>query len=302
MANHLVFPYLNPFKFLPNTSNPGYHFDDSWFEEQIKAFETKTCYQQKWVKTDTTILQIESSIAPQDLKVYNRAGTAVKSIAWSVVFNSTAYAIYECTFDISDLPEGFYWIYQLVTLLSVDFAAISEPIHSKVSWPTTHLITYSNTFNKDGVAWTTGLEMKFRCEMEIMDFEPGADVTSYFNQVHNAEILDGVAFRKFKLYIGEAPGVAPYVIDILNRIFLQNSVSIEGKKYVRNGNAEWQVTRQKNYPMVGGSLEIVEATNLFGLNFIDSNPLAPGIVTTYNIETAFFGPGSLVPVIDEEQL
>lgn len=296
--NHFIFPYLNPFKFVPATNSPGVHFDDDWSCEQIKSFERRSYYQQKWKKSETTKLQMESSLAPEKLKVYDKNRTKVKEFTWTAVLTATGYKIYEVTFDISNLPEGMYWLYQQVTFGSIDWAAISEPIHSKTSWSNTHLFTYSNSYNKDGVGWTTGIEMKFRCEAGIMDFEPDAEISSYIDQTRDSEILDGVPYRKFKLYIGKAPGVAPWVLDLLNRIFLCDSVDIDGKTYTRNNGAKWDVSRAKGNPLIGGSLEIVEGTNLFGLNFSETTPIENGLVIAYNIETAFFGPGSLVPVIE----
>ena len=301
MANLFDIPRVSPFWFVKLQATPGIHLDDSWWCERIKSFMRRVSYCQKWVKTDTTKLQIKSSIAPDTLKVYNSSGTVAKTIPWTEVFTAVNYSIYECTFDISDLAEGKYWLYQRVGVLSIDWPSISEPIHSKASWPNTVLITYKNSFNKDGVAWTTGIEMKFRVEAAIMEDDPDAEVTTYINQTRDTEVLDGTAFTKYKLFVGDAAGVAPYILNILNRIFLQNYTSIKGKKYVRNGNAQVETTRQKNYALVGGSLEIVEADNLDSLHFGDSTPLAPGIVTAYNIETTFFGPGALVPVIDVEE-
>lgn len=299
--NHFEIPYLNPFWFVKNQPTPGIHLDDSHTQERVRSFMKSHCYYQKWVRTNTTKVQIESSIAPADLKIYNASGTVEKQIAWAEVFTAVNYKIYELTFDVSDIPEGKYWLYQQVTFGPINWESIAEPIWVKDSWPNTLLITYKNSYNRDGIAWTTGIEMKFRIDACIMEDEPDAEVTDYVDQIHDTEILDGVAFTKYKLYIGDAAGVAPYMLKILNRIMLQNYTSFEGKKYVRSGRAKIEVSRQKNYALVGGSLELVEAENMDGLRFSDTTPLAPGLVAAYGIETAFFGPGSIVPVTDVEE-
>jgi hypothetical protein len=303
MANFFNIPLLTPFKFVPSTNSPNTvsDFDGAWACEQIKSFERKVYYKQKWKKSDTTKLQIESSIAPETLKVYNAEGVIVKTFAWAAVYSAVNYTVYETTFDISDLAEGVYYLYQRVTLLSIDWKAISEPIHSKTSWPNTLLFTYKNSYNDQDVAFSTGVDFKFRCEAGIMDFNPERERTAYINQVHDTESLSGVPFRTYKLYIGEAPGVAPYIIDLLNRIFCCDSINIEGKFYQSTEGSKWEVTRAKGYPLIGGSIEIAEANNVMSLQFADIAPLATGIVTAYNIETAFFGPGSLVPVTDIEE-
>lgn len=299
--NHLKIPFLLPFKFVPNTSSPGVHLDDSWACEQIRDFERKVYYRQKWNKADTTPLQIESSIAPEDLKVYNQQRVVVKSLPWQSIFSYLSYGIYEVTVDLSDLPNGVYYLYQRVNLLSVDWKAVSEPIETKEKWLNTELINYKHSFNDYDVAFSTGISFNFRCEAGIMDMEPQRNATEYTNQSRNVVLLSAVPSRVFKLLVGTAPGVPIYIVDILNRIFDCDTVSISGKRFAANPGSEWKLTRVRGYPLVGAELEIVEAENLSSLNFADTNPLAPGIVTAYNIETTFFGQGAIVPITEVEE-
>lgn len=302
MANHFKIPLLWPFKMVPSTSTPGIHFDDAWACEQIKSFERQVYYKQKWKKADTTTLVIESSLAPTALKVYNRERTIVKSINWTAAYTAINYTIYTLTFDISDLAEGVYYIYQRATFGSIDWKSISEPIHSKASWSNTLLFTFKNSFNDQDVPWTLGFDMKFRCEAGIMDFNPERDRAAYVNQSRDVTNLSGIPYRSFKLYIGKAPGVAPWVVDVLNRIFCCDSIDINGKKYQSDDGSKWEVTRAKGYPLIGASIDIVEAVNSSSLEFADTTPIAPGILIAYHMETGFFGDGALVQVTDIETL
>lgn len=287
---------------VPSTATPGVHFDDAWHCEQVRDWEMKRYYQQKWKKSDTTKLQIESSIAPETLKVLDVNGQQVKTISWTAVFTEIDYKIYECTFDISDLNEGVYYIYQKVVFGLTDWPYISEPIHSKTSWPRTRLFTFSNTFNDQDIAWTaTGMEMKFRCEADIQDPDFPRDRSAYINQTRNITNLSGIPYRTFKLVIGEAPGVPAYIVDILNRIFCCDTIDIDGLLYQSDEGSKWEINRVKGYPMIGAQIDICPAYNRTAQQSVDTTPLAPGIVMAYNIETAFFGPGSLVPVIDVEE-
>lgn len=297
--NHFKIPFLSPFKFVPATSSPGVHFDDAWACEQIKSFEKQAFYKQKWVKADTTPLQVESSIAPETLKLYDSNGVVVKTFSWTEKYAAVDYKIYETTFDVSDMAEGIYYLLQQVTIGAINWKAITEPVHVKTAWPNTMLFRYYNSYNRDDVAWTTGLQMQFRCEAGIMDFNPEAEITDYINQSHDREIIDGVPSRSFKLYIGDERGVAPWVVDLLNRIFLCDFVAIEEKEYCRAG--KWEIVRQKNYPLIGASMEIVPGQNLTSLEFADTTPLAPGIVMAYSFETGFFGEGPTVPIIEVEE-
>lgn len=301
MANHFKIPLLNPFKFIPHTDTPGIHFDDDWACQQIRSWELNATYKQKWIKAKTTKLQIESSIAPETLKVYNSSGVQVKTFTWSAVFTAVNYKIYECTFDISDLAEGIYFLYQRVTMGGIDWKSISEPIHSKASWPNTVTIKYKNSFNDFDIAFTAaGIEMYFTVDAAIMDFEPERDRTSYTNQTKDVATLKAVPSRSFKFHVGEAPGVAPWIIDMLNRIFCCDYISIESKQYQTAEGSKWDINRVKGYPLIGASIELVEAFNNQSLEFADTTPLAEGIVTAYEIETDFFGPSAIVPVTDIE--
>lgn len=304
MSNHVNFPYVLPFRFVPNTSTPGIHFYDSWSVEQIRSWQKKVCYYQKWNKGDTTPLQIESSIAPQPLAIYDFNGNVAKTINWTAVLVASGYSLYECIFDISDLPDGKYIPFIRVNLLGIDWKAIAEPIHSKESWPNTELIEYWNTFNKDDVGWTTGIRMKFRAEVAVLDAEFNSEIAFYVNQNRSTSALDGTAYNTYKLYVAGMDtdkGVAPYIVDILNRIFVCDRVFIRGKQFAREGPAKFEISRYKAYPLVTASLEITDAVNSDSLQFSETTPLAPGIVVAYNMQTAFFGPGALVPVADMEE-
>jgi hypothetical protein len=299
--NHFKIPLLFPFKMVPSTSSPGIHFDDRWACEQIKSFEARAYYRQKWQKADTTSLYIESSIVPDDLKIYDSTGTVVKTIAWVNVVTSTYYSVYTCTFDISNLSEGVYYLYQRVTTGAIDWKTLSEPMHSKTTWPNTLLFTFKNSYNDQDILWSTGISMKFRCEAAIMEYNPERDRSAYINEMHDLASLSGVPFRSYKLYIGDAKGVAPYVIDILNRIFCCDSIDIEGLKYQSADGGKWEVSRIKNYPLIGGSIEILEAVNKSSLEFSDTAPLGQGILVVYDIDTQFFGPPATVPILDVEE-
>jgi hypothetical protein len=302
MSNYCKIPLLNPFKFVPHTNNPGIHFDDSWAIEQVNNFQRKIKYYQKWEKQDTTHLYIESSIAPADLIVYDVNRNSVKTFAWANVYTGIAYSIYKIDFDISDVSDGIYFLYNKIELLGITWEIISEPIHSKTVWKNTLPFKYKNSNNRFDVAFSTGIEFLFRCEagINIEGFE--RESTDYYNQVRDFEILQAIPSRKFKLLIGEAPGVAPYVIDLLNRIFCCDYVSIKELQYAAKSGANFEITKYLHYPLLGAGLDLVNSYNMQSLEFADVTPLAAGIVLAYNIDTSLFAPGSIVPIIEIEQI
>lgn len=303
MSNYLNIPLVWPFKMLPNTANPGLNFDDDFWCAQRKNFEKKAIYYQKWIRTATTKLQIITTIEPDNLKLYNSSGTLIKQFSWNIAaVGAVGENAWECTFDVSDVAtDGIYYLYQKNELLSVKFEAISEPIHIANNHSNVHSFVYKNSKNDFGVIWTTGIEMTFMCESGIMDYDFPRDRNSFIDQVHNVKTLSAVPFKTGKLYIGEATGVAPFIIDTLNRIFCCDNVKFNSLQYETTEGAKWDITRVKGYPLVGGSIEITPALNLSSLQFIDVVPIAPGIIVAYNIDQGFFGTANIVHITDFQQ-
>jgi hypothetical protein len=291
MTSFLNIPFLNSIKWVPNTTNPGIHFDQDWMYNQIKSFERKINYCQKWQIGDTTTVQVESTILPDDLKIYD-CTNVVKTIPFVKTADGALLGvnIYEAIVNLDDLTVNkTYYGYIKATYGGVTFEAVSEPIQLQTLWPNTLLFRYKNTLNDYGVTFTTGINFYFRCEAGIMDFNPEADNSDYVDQIHNIEQLSGTPFRTFKLYIGDEKGVAPWVLDLLNRIFICDFVEIEGMEYSKNTGAKWEVNRVKGFPLFGGSLEIVPSKNVSGLQFMSDIDITDGLVTAYDIDTNFFG-------------
>jgi hypothetical protein len=310
MAQFVNIPFLNPFKFVPDTNPMGVHLDEAWASVQIRRYETRVHYRQKWVKSDTTKLQLESTIAPEPLKVIGVDGLVKKSITWTAVYTGVQYSIYELTFDISDLPEAVYFITQRVTLAAIDWRWISEPIDSRTAWPGTQLYRYKNSYNTEGVAFSTGVEFTFRCESAIPPNEmtPKRERATAVSQSRNVRTLSGTPYRTYQLHVGQAPesghflGVAPWVLDLLNRIFILDYITIDGKRFESNTDSEWEKVFHKQYPLVAGSIEIVEAFNNAGISAAttDGTTLIPGLVVAYDIEDSAFGGSNTISVTDIE--
>lgn len=301
MSNFSKFPFVSPFKWLPNTATPSIHFHDSWACEQIKSFEQRAYYTQKWLAAVTTKLQCISTVAPDPLVIVDANQIAVKTIAWAIAAPGSTYNAWELTFDISDLPDGIYWLYQKFELLSYKAEFITEAISLKDSHPFVKQIKYRHSKNDYDVVWTTGIEMTFCVECEIMSPEFEAELTSFADQTRDVFVLDGVPYITYQAEFFDAKGGAPYMLDIINRIFVCDNVKIEGKGYVRNTGAKLKTTKVKNYPLFGGTLEIVEAQNLYSQQHNDLTELAPGVVTAYDIDTSFFGLGEIVPITEINQ-
>lgn len=291
-----------PFWFVKNPEVKSVHFDEGWSCKKIRLNQVNAIYKQKWNKATTTMLQIESSLVPASLKVLSRTNLQLKEFLWTAATSGVGYVVYQTIFDVSDLDDQDIFLYQDAGVLG---EAISEPISIAVSHENVLLYQYKNSFNKEDTAWTTGLTLSFFCESDIQDYEPKVEKNDFVNQVHDTTLIDGTTYREFQLKIGDTKngrsGVAEYVLEILNKIFNCDSVLINGIGYTAKTGSEIKVTRVPTYPLVGGTLDITPSKNTGSLEFQDMSPQMNAIVTTYNIETGFFGPAAIVPIIEVEE-
>lgn len=310
MAQYLKIPLQSPFKFYKQLADPGIHFDDNWFYHQIKPFEVKKQYFQKWEKQNTTKLQVRSTILPSKVVAYNLQQQPIADFLWTDVATGAAgEKVYECIVDFTAVTINQYWkdnIYFLAfeaTLLSIDWRYISEPIWLKAEggWPNTQLIQYWSDGNDLGPVFTTGYKPYFRVECGITDFQPGRERSSFTDQLHDVETLSAMPYREYKLSVGHKDGVPPWVMDLMNRIFCCKVVKIAGKQYETTDGSKWDIARQKGYPMIWGSIDITEAVNMLSLEDT-AESIYPGIVIGYNYETGGFfgGANNVIGVQDEE--
>lgn len=304
MSNYLNISKTWPFKMIKHTATPGEHFDDDWACEQIRYGEMKRYYQQKWIRSYTTKLQIVTTIEPDDLILYDSNKVAVKTFVWTIAgIGAGGENAWECLFDVTDVvTDGMYWIYQKCELLSVKLEAISEPIYLKSYHRNVRPWKFKNSKNDFGIIFSTGIEMTFMCEsdMPANEYTFERDRNAYVDQIHNVSTLSAYPYNHAKMLIGEAPGVAPYIIDIANRVLCCDNVVFNGLRIETPEGAKWDINKVKGYPLIGGSIEVTPAKNLSSLQINDGSAINPGVVMMYNIDTNFFGNGSVVRITEFE--
>ena len=291
-------PFVSPFKFYSETDTPGIHFDDDWAYQRILSWQTKVCYHQKWLKKLATKFQITSTIAPAALKAYNSNREVVDTFSFSSVVDLPDGAkVYECTVNFEsayDAGHTMIWLYLDCTQGLTSFKFISEPIEVFEQRDNLLIFQYWNTFNDHKAVFTEGYKPYFICEAGIMDFEPGREAQKYINELRDTVTLTATPYRSFKLHIGEARGVADWVIDLLNRIFCCDHVLIShredliGKQYETPEGAKWDIKREKEWPLIGASIDLVEAYNLQALQQ-SSGAVTPGLIMGYMIDNPFSG-------------
>lgn len=293
-------PHVSPFKFYKNTATPGVHFDDDWFKNRIAPFDTITDYMQRWKVGDDTTLQIISTIAPGKLEIYNCKKTKVGELDFSPVLTSASFpaTVHQVNVNLDTAyasgANPVLYLYFKCQTLDTAFEWISEPINVKTSWPNTSIIqAWNNTNDYGAYFYGTGYRPKFRIEAMIRDYEPAFDNTSFADQLRNTKKLSAMPYRKFKLQVGTAPGVSEPAMDILNRMICLDNWKISDKQFAVADGAKWDINRQKNWPLIGGSIDVVEYLNLF-TNQQNAGSVEPGIVTSMLINSQFNGTAQQV--------
>lgn len=303
--NYFKISRTMPFQFIKNGLD-SIHPDEMWAFEHIRSHQIKVDYKQKWKRGTKTFIQCESTIAPNNLQVKNKYGATVKTFTWLVAIDAGTYKVYYFEFDIDDLPDDYYFLYQVITAGALTWKLITEPIALANSWENTLLFEYKNSFDRDDVFWFPTMVCRFFCEADIQDYEPDTERNNYLNQIKSTTLLDSFPGEAYQLYIGDTrygrSGVTDYIIKKLDRIFCCDTVLINDKQYAAKTGSNFKITRNRNYPLIGASLDIVPSVNESSTQFADTTPVFDfGIITAYNIETDFFGDDAIVPVLEVEE-
>lgn len=299
MVHYLNIPHCLPFCFVPdivNTVNPV-HFRSGLLVERNYSFQRKIAYTQKWQKDETTVLQIESTIVPNNLKLISSNRTIRKEFTWNEVFDSGYYKIYETVFNVSDVQDGVYYLNITAEFMTNSFAYISEKIHIKEFWPETLGFNYWHNENNFGVAYSTGVKFFFRIEAGILRPKFLRERTAAQDQLQKITTLNSIPSVVQRLLIGNVNGVAPWTIDLLNRIFCHRTVLINNVQYETPIGADFDINDNLGYPLIGASIEIVEAGNAF-VNQQSGLEQNTGFAIAYDMNTDWFGGDNFVKVLE----
>lgn len=298
MAKNIIdIPLLNPVRFVPLGST-AINFDSDWYYNQIRSFETRIPYYQKWVFGDIVKLQVLSNFAPVTIDLIDCTGKSLNTYSFSdkpTTLINPGYTVYECTFSVPTVDEGVYYF-----LLNAGVASpvpgestlerfISEPQLFSVNKENTILFEYKHHYNKFDVVFQTGILFGFRIEAIVGALDPQSKDTVWEDQPLNLRTIDSIPYRHFKLTIGDAYGVPDWVVDRMNRIMSCSTVLFDGRQYTKADGAKWESNQADFYPMRGWKIDVRETNNRYSLRAENNNSPAEQFAVVYNIETKAFG-------------
>lgn len=283
MANVFQIAPLNPIRFYnaPNPEDPTkrglpYNLPFNLFYEELPDgsydFEhtAHKCYAQKFTIYEFTKLQILSDYSQITASLRNEI-TKEKIIDLVVTPVNTSivgqtFLVYEIDVPFYDVVvEGYYYIElsYLKTEIGTNVILLSEVLDLKNEHPKTLLFTYRNSVNNFDVIFDTGIEFNLRVEGTIQNFEPASNDEIYIDQKRNATKLYSLPYRLFTLFIGNAPGLPAWMNDKVNRIMSCDIIKIDDAYFEKNEGAEWEFSRQDDYPFFGMNIQITPVENKF---------------------------------------
>jgi len=301
MANQLFIAEANPVKFYwtDRPVDPAKNYfllGEDWFSKQVPFWYQKMPYFQKWQKTDTINLQVKANFDPIIWYIIDCKGSTVKGGDFDLKYTAIIgqpYKFYEAAIQLADVPAGSYYIVISAGIDGARMDWISEPISVKLQHPETFITEYKHSFNHLDVIYGTGISFYFRCEGNLIQYDPQNNGVVYIDQYLDAVQLSAYPFEGWKLSIGHSYGVPDWVIKKINTIFCFNYVTIEGKQFIRPAGTKMEANRLDEYPMAGWMMDVRPAQNL-NSDFADS-AFNNKIAITYNIDANLFGTLNNIP-------
>lgn len=294
MAKTTSIPKLNPVRFIPaNDQLPqGYHtwpFDRGFFQQQIREYQFKTRYEQKWEIKDRIPFYIDSLALSMNVRVLDESGKELYALGYigptvtldgNTAPNGDPYNTFTYSLRPDDLGllGGFYQriIYFVIECWYSETSSIyfvSEPQYLQAKWGGTLLIDYTNNTNDYQVLFEqTGIVFRMRVEADYGLWEMGGITSGYVDQHANMRKLQEVPVRIYQFNAGASAGLPPYMMDKLDRIFRCDTWKIDRTQFVKDTSQKWNYTRADDNQMVGGTIQMQEADGDAGTTYTTAGP------------------------------
>lgn len=283
MANIFKIAPLNPIRFYnaPNPADPtkrGLPYDlpfNLYYQELPDGsydfdHSDPKCYPQKFTIYEGTKIQILSDYSNITATIRDEVTKKIiltlDVVPMSTTIVGQSFSVYEVEIPFYDLiEEGYYYVdlTYFKTEIGTTVTLISEVIDVKKEHPNTLLFTYKNSVNNFDVIFNTGIEFNIRVEGDIQNFEPSSEDELYIDQKRNSTKLYSLPYQLFTLYIGGAAGLPAWMNDKMNRVMSCDIIQIDGAYFEKNEGAEWEFSRQDDYPFFGMNIQITPTENRF---------------------------------------
>ena len=315
MDNFLYIPFINPVKFFDpaQTNLDAYrtkHFDDYDFKDRLYPWQSNEDYDRIWQTSDIIKLQFESTFDPIIVKLLDENQNAVITLPALIGLPNKFLAnchSFEVEMSLAGLPTGCYRVQILAgtgdeskTLLS-GCQYISDTLVEN-----TMLLEYFNSRFHEDVIFETGIKFQARVHGNIGLLDPGQKNEQYKDERYNPALLSSKTIRQWPVFFGDEFGLPDDMIDLLNRIWSCDNVSIDGTAFGLADGSKFEFTEIEGYPKRGVKLVVEEGINRHSRIFAINTDTTKKLLTTIIVEAKVFGDMSnlgsanTVPVINIE--
>jgi hypothetical protein len=318
MADNLIYiPFANPVKFFdPDRATlDAYftkHFDEFPFAERLYAWQSPEDYKQIWQTSDIIYLQFESTFDPIIVELLDQYGTAQITLPALIGLPNKYYPntfAFEVAMSLASVTTGCYRLQvtagtgegQKVYLSNWQYIS-EEKIENSL------LLKYKHSRFHEDIMFESGIEFQYRLMGHIGFMTPGRQDEAYKDQKLNPAILSSKTFRQFLLVFGDEFGLPDDVIDLLNRIWSCDTVTVDGKSFgiTDGGRFELIEVDEGRYPKRGVRLTVEEGNNrnssIFAQTTDTTKKLQYGIVVEAKVfgDLSNQGSSNTVPLITVE--
>lgn len=315
--NFLYIPFINPVKFFAadRAALDKYftkHFDEWQYSERQYEWQQPEDYTQVWQTTDIINLQFESTFDPIIVELVNSNGESVITLPALVglpnIFYSNTYS-FEVAMSLASVTTGCYRL-----KVTAGSAGPTQKIYlsdrqyiSEIPIENTLCLEYYNSRFHEDVVFETGVKFQYRVFGNIGFLDPGRKDEQYRDERYNPAILSSKTFRQFPVYFGDEFGLPDDVIDLLNRIWSCDNISIDNKPFGISEGGKFEFTEvDSSYPKRGVKLIVEEGINrhsrIFSIETDTNKKLNYGIMVDKKVfgDTGNQGSGNTVPIITVE--
>jgi hypothetical protein len=250
----ILIPTINPIRFsLSGVNEPK--VENAFYRD----------YYQKFQRTDSTTIQI---LIPGDEPQKNWTLSAVKIDDEAFSYTATSktfgnlinnYLIAEYNIDFSFFDEGKYRFF----LRSVSgFTYRSDVICVKDKHEHTRLLSYRNTYNEQGVAFSSGIVFHLRVEAQLYKaIIPKSEDSIYTDNLGGYRTLASSPYSNSRLNIGGTGGIPDWLMNIINQAFSCDTLFLNSVEITKADGATFEAVEQDNYNLRSWNIEIGHIEN-----------------------------------------
>lgn len=278
------FPLLNPLRFTPaNDGLPAKYntwpADRGFFRDQIKAYQPKNGYVQKFTNLDRITVYFDSLAPEARISLLDDKGVelfyfdltpAIALAGNTVNIGGTDYVYntFSLQLKIEDMyvfgstfQKHLYFVVEEIYGVTGDDDSVyhvSEPMLVRNgSWKGTMLIEATQTVNEFDVLFEQVTPtFNYRIECDVTDDPaPGFDDTVFEDQQAQVRNLQSIPYRLWYLVL---KGVPKYMIDKVNRAISLKQFAIDGTRYSKDVSAKFSIDSSDSDPLKSAQVQLRE--------------------------------------------